>query len=172
MSGKTFEGTDAALLAAFLLIASLGTWNSCLLFNDGIVFLSVGWLGDAWDLYFRQFASRIAAMLPTFGPAWLARWAFGLSSSTYIIVAHALYFAVPLGLWLAIRCRATARVLAAVPRCCAGAGLFPNGTDCRRGLWMIWVAVLADAARPVRQAAVATIGLGLAMAFTHQRWPS
>jgi hypothetical protein len=32
---------------------------------------------------------------------------------------------------------------------------------------MIWVAVLADAARPARQTAVATIGLGLAMAFTH-----
>jgi hypothetical protein len=168
VSRKTFEGTDVALLAAFLLIASLGTWNSCLLFNDGIVFLSVGWLGDAWDLYFSQFASRAAALLPAFGPAWLARWAFGLSSGTYIIVAHALYFAVPLGLWLAIRAveprRAFSRLYLAVVLVLV---YFPTELIVGAGLWMIWVAVLADPSRPIRQTAVATIGLGLTMALTH-----
>ena len=47
MSWKTLDGSDVALLAAFILSAALGTWNSCLLFNDGIVFLPVGWQGDA-----------------------------------------------------------------------------------------------------------------------------
>ena len=49
MNRQPLDRCDIALLAAFMLIANLGTWNNCLLFNDGIVFVSVGWLGDAWD---------------------------------------------------------------------------------------------------------------------------
>ena len=168
MNLKTLEGTDVALLAAFVLSAGLGTWNSCLLFNDGIVFVSVGWLGDAWDLYFSQFAGRAAAMLTTFGPAWAARWAFGLSAGAYVILAHVLYFAVPLVLWLALRAvepqRAFSRLFLATTLVLI---YFPTELIVGTGLWMIWAAVLADPARPGRHVALATVGLGLAMAFTH-----
>jgi len=52
------DRTDTALLAAYLLLAVLGTWTSCLLVNDGAVFLSAPWLGNTWELYFSQDADR------------------------------------------------------------------------------------------------------------------
>jgi hypothetical protein len=168
MSWKTLDGSDIALLAAFVLSAGLGTWNNCLLFNDGIVLVSVGWLGDAWDLYFNQIAGRTVSTFTTFGPAWLARWAFDLSSDPYIVLAHVLYFAVPLGLWLAIRAvepqRAFSRLYLATTLVLI---YFPSELIVGIGLWMIWVALLADPARSIRQTTVATLGLGLVMAFTH-----
>src|SRR5690242_13251415 len=94
---------DALLLAAFAVTAGLGIWTDCLLINDGAVFLLAGWLGDAWDLYFNQSASRGLSILAAFGPIWLLRWAFDLPSSIYVSLGHALYFAVPLVLWLLIR---------------------------------------------------------------------
>ena len=42
--------SDMVLLAAFLLAAGLGTGTRCLLVNDGAVFISAGWLGNAWHL--------------------------------------------------------------------------------------------------------------------------
>src|SRR5262245_43447151 len=103
MTRKALDSCDIVLLAAFIVAAALGIWNNCLLLNDGAVLLSAGWLGDAWDLYFTQIAGRTVSTFATFGPAWLVRWAFDLSPGTYIVLAHALYFAVPLGLWLVIR---------------------------------------------------------------------
>src|SRR5690242_11495390 len=90
---------DCLLLLAFLAVAVLGTATSCLMVNDGAVFFAAQWLGDAWDLYLRQVASRGLSVLLTFGPAWAARSLFGLSSGTFIVLAHALYFAVPLAFW-------------------------------------------------------------------------
>ena len=43
---------------AFVLAAILGTLGHSLLVNDGAVFVAASWLGNAWDLYFRQLASR------------------------------------------------------------------------------------------------------------------
>src|SRR5262249_29437041 len=97
------DRSDGALLAPFPPVALLGTWTRCLLAKDGAFLLSVGWLGDAWDLYFKQIATRGVSTLLAFGPAWAARSALGLSSDAYIVLAHALYFAVFLALWLAIR---------------------------------------------------------------------
>jgi hypothetical protein len=168
MSWKTLDRSDIALLAAFILSAGLGTWNNCLLFNDGIVLVSVGWLGDAWDLYFNQIAGRAVSTFTTFGPAWLVRWTFDISSGTYIILAHALYFAVPLGFWLVIRAvepqLAFSRLYLAIVLVLV---YFPTELIVGTGIWVIWAALLADPARPARQTAVATVGLGLAMAFTH-----
>jgi hypothetical protein len=189
MSWKTFDRNDTALLAAFVVIAGLGTWNNCLLFNDGIVLVSVGWLGDAWDLYFNQIAGRAVSTFTTFGPAWAARWAFDLSPGTYIVLAHTLYFAVPLALWLVIRAiepqRAFSRLYLATTLVLI---YFPSELIVGVGLWTIWIALLADPARSLRQVVVATLVLGLLMAFTHpfamavrspaaywqrpQRWPS
>jgi hypothetical protein len=168
MGWKTLDRSDIALLAAFILSAGLGSWNNCLLFNDGIVLVSVGWLGDAWNLYFNQIAGRAISLFTSFGPAWLIRWVFDLSSGTYIKLAHLLYFAAPLALWLAIRAvepqRAFSRLYLATMLVLI---YFPTELIVGSGIWMIWAALLADPARHVRQIAIATIGLGLAMAFTH-----
>ena len=69
MRRPTFDACDAVLLAAFALTAALGTWTSALLVNDGTFLLSVGWLGDAWDLYFNQLAERSVSTMVTFGLA-------------------------------------------------------------------------------------------------------
>jgi hypothetical protein len=168
MTKKTLDACDIALLAAFIFAAGLGTWNYCLLFNDGAVLLSVGWLGDAWDLYFNQIAGRAVSTFATFGPAWAARWAFDLSPGAYTILAHALYFAVPLGLWLVIHAvepqRAFSRLYLATTLVLI---YFPTELIVGIGIWTIWAALLADPARSIRQASVATLGLGLLMAFTH-----
>ncbi len=100
---KLLERCDVTLLAAYLLVAALGTWQSCLLVIDGAVFLTAAWLGNAWDLFFDQIAGRAMSTLFQFGPAWLLRPAFGSSSQAFLVVAHALYFTAPLGLWLVLR---------------------------------------------------------------------
>jgi len=58
---------DAALLAALALAAIFGTWTSILMVNDGSVFLSAGWFGNSWDLYFSQNADRWLATYVTSG---------------------------------------------------------------------------------------------------------
>lgn len=159
---------DAALLAALAWAAVFGTWNQCLLVNDGAVLLSVGWLGDAWDLYFDQIAGRAVSTLLAFGPAWAARWAFGLSSDTYIILAHALYFATPLVLWLVLRTVEPHRIFSRLYLAIVLALIyFPSELIVGIGLWMIWAALVADPGRGPRQVAIVTLVLGLAIAFTH-----
>ena len=144
MSWKTFDRCDIALLAAFILSAGLGTWNNCLLFNDGIILVSVGWLGDAWDLYFNQIAGRAVSTFTTFGPAWLVRWAFDISSGAYIILAHALYFAVPLVFWLVIRAvepqLAFSRLYLAVVLVLV---YFPTELIVGTSTWVIWAALFS-----------------------------
>ena len=103
LSVSPMARSDKGLLAAFLLAAVLGTWTRSLLLNDGAVMMSVGWLGDAWHLFFDQITGRAVAVLTLFGPAWAARAAFGLDASTYMTMAHVLYFAVPFVMWLALR---------------------------------------------------------------------
>src|SRR5260370_30473200 len=95
--------SDKALLGVFLLAALLGAWTRGLLLSDGGILMSVGWLGDAWHLYFDQITGRAISVLMLFGPAWAARAVLGLGASAYMTVAHILYFAVPLVLWLALR---------------------------------------------------------------------
>lgn len=159
---------DGALLAAFAVIALLGTWNSCLLVNDGGVQLSAGWLGNAWDLYLSQLSGRAVALLVTFGPAWAARWTFDLGPATYITVAHVLYFAVPLLLWLAIRTIEPHRTFSRLYLATALALVyFPTELILGAGLWMIWVAVVADPTRSMRQVALTTLLLGLTMGLVH-----
>ena len=68
---------DAALLAAFALIAVLGTWQKGLLVNDGAVYLTAAWLGNAWDLFYSQNTGRAVSTLLQFGPAWAMRPLFG-----------------------------------------------------------------------------------------------
>jgi hypothetical protein len=160
--------SDIALLAAFALVAVLGTWTRCLLVNDGAFLLSVGWLGDAWDLYFKQIAGRGVSTLLAFGPAWAARSALGLSSDAYIVVAHVLYFAVFLGLWLAIRWVEPSRLFSRLYLATMLAVVyFPTETLVGVGLWMIWAALVADPARSRAAAFAATVCFAPVLAFTH-----
>src|SRR5258708_19595601 len=92
MIHQPLDRCDVALLAAFILTAALGTWNSCLLINDGAFLLSVGWLGDAWDLYFNQLAEPSVSTLFAFGPQPVPPSALYLSSVSSIPFSHFLSF--------------------------------------------------------------------------------
>ncbi len=107
------ERTDWALLTAYLLAAALGTWQSCLLVNDGAIYLAAAWLGDAWDLFFNQNTGRAVSTLFQFGLGWALRPIFGFSSAAFVAVAHGLYFAGPLILWLILRAVEPQRVFRA-----------------------------------------------------------
>src|SRR5471032_2978032 len=165
---RRFEACDFALLAAFITMTVLGTWNRALLLNDGAYFLSVGWLGDAWDLYFSQFVGRAIPLLFSFGPAWAFRWAFTPSAATYMTLAHLLYFAAPLCFWLAIRAvepqRAFSRLYLATMLALV---YFPSEVVIGAGLWTVWAALLADPARSRTQAVSMTLAFALILAFTH-----
>jgi hypothetical protein len=136
--------------------------------NDGAVFVAAQWLGDAWDLYLRQVASRGLSVLLMFGPAWAARSLLGLSSGTFVVLAHALYFAVPLTFWGLIRAiephPAFARLYLTISTAMV---YFPSELIVGIGLWMIWAAIVASPGRRASRTVLATLGLGLAMVFTH-----
>lgn len=162
------ERSDKALLAAFLAAAALGSLVQCLLVNDGAIFIAVGWLGNAWDLYFSQFASRAVAMYLSFGPAQLVLRAFPLSAGTFVALSHILYFAVPLTLWLILRAIEPHRLFSRLYIAGVLALLFfPSELIVGSGLWMIWLALATDARRTTREVVLATAILGAALIFTH-----
>jgi hypothetical protein len=164
----SLERTDWALLSAYLLAAVLGTWTGALLVNDGAIFLAAGWLGDSWNLYFSQDADRVVSMLLTYGPAWVARAAFDLSSSTYIALAHVSYFAVPLGLWLLLRATETQRLFSRLYLAITLPMIyFPTEQIHGIGIWLIWLALVSDPVRPIRQAVTITVPLGIVLGLTH-----
>jgi hypothetical protein len=162
------EPSDAALLAAYLLAAALGTSTGCLLLNDGAVFLTAIWLGDAWDLYFGQFAGRALALLLSFGPAWAARRLVDLPSAVFVPLAHVLYFAVPLAIWLVLRSIERQRVFSrlqlaiALPLVC-----FPSELVVGTGLWLIWLCLVCERTGGWRPALAVTLPMGAVLVFTH-----
>ena len=166
---RVFGPSDMALLAAFLFAAVLGTWTRCLMLEDGAIILSAGWFGSTfWDLYVSQIASRAAAVLAMHGPAWLARAAFDLDAETYLTLAHALYFAVPLVLWLGLRAVERDRVFSRLYLALALAMIyFPAELIFGIGVWLIWLALVSDPARSIGSVALATLLLGAVMAFSH-----
>jgi hypothetical protein len=103
-----------------------------------------------------------------FGPAWVARAVLGLGASAYMTVAHALYFAVPLALWLALRAierdRLFSRLYLAIVLVLM---YFPSELIVGVGLWLIWLALVSDPARSTRGVVLATVLFGATMAFTH-----
>ena len=160
------ERSDKALLAAFLLAAGLGTWTHCLMHDDGAVILRLaGWqpLGSA-----SQIASRAVAVLAMHGPAWLARAAFDLDAGAYLTLAHVLYFAVPLVLWLVLRAVERDRLFSRLYLAIALAMIyFPTELIFGVGVWLIWLALVSDPARSTAGVVLATLLLGAVMAFSH-----
>lgn len=167
-STKRLDPCDAALLAAFVLIAVIGTLQKCLLVNDAAVYLAAAWLGNAWDLFYSQNTGRLVSTLLQFGPAWLLRPAFGGDAGAFMSTAHALYFAVPFGLWLIVRAVEPQRIysrlyLAVVLVLIQFTSEMVQGI----GLWTIWLALMADPARPPRSKAVASVLMAAILALTH-----
>jgi hypothetical protein len=168
VEGRLLDRSDKALLAAVLLAAGLGTWTHCLMHDDGAVILSSGWLGSLWDLYASQIASRAVAVFAMHGPAWLARAAFDLDAGAYLTVAHVLYFAVPLVLWLVLRAVERDRLFSRLYLALALAMIyFPTELIFGVGVWLIWLALVSDPARSTAGVVLATLLLGPVMAFSH-----
>jgi len=162
------ERSDKALLAAFLVAAGLGTLGHCLLVNDGAVFVAASWLGNAWDLYFRQVASRAVSTYLEFGPAQLVLRMAPLSASAFDRLVHVLYFAAPLALWFCLRTIEPHRVFSRLYLAVVLALLyFPSEGIVAVGVWLIWLALASDARRGVGQVAMATALLGVTLVFTH-----
>lgn len=162
------QRTDGFLLGAYLVVAALGTWSHCLMHDDGAVIVAAGWLGNFWDLYVSQIPDRAVAVLVMHGPAWLARVAFDLDSATYVTVAHALYFAVPLVVWLVLRAVERDRLFSRLYLAFVLPMLhFPTELIFGVGVWLIWLALVTDPARSTRGIVQATLLLGAVMVFTH-----
>lgn len=160
--------SDKALLAAFLLAAAVGVWTRCLMHDDGAVILSAGWFGSLWDLYASQTPSRAVAVLAMHGPAWLARIVFALDAGAYLTLAHLLYFAVPLILWLTLRAVERDRLFSRLYLALALAMIyFPTELIFGVGLWLIWLALVSDPERSTAGVVLATLLLGAFIAFTH-----
>lgn len=162
------EQTDWALFSAFLLAAALGIWTSCLLVNDGAVYLAAAWLGNAWDLFFDQNKGRVVSTAIIFGPAWALRASSGISPEAFMVAAHVLYFAGPLVLWLLLRAVEPQRLFSRLYLAVVLAMVyFPTEQISGIGIWMVWLALVTDPRRTTRQAAIATVLLGIVLAFTH-----
>ncbi|MFI5029648.1 MAG: hypothetical protein ACHQPH_02985 [Reyranellales bacterium] len=162
------DRSDWALLAAYLLAAALGTWTRCLLVHDGAILLTAGWLGDAWDLYFSQNASRAVSTLLSFGPVWLVRRAFGPSAGTYMVLGHVFYFAMALVPWRVLRAIEPHRLFSRLYLAVTLAMIyFLAEVVFGVAFWLMWLAVIVRPARTTAQIALATLLLGIAMAFCH-----
>lgn len=163
-----FDRTDAALLGAYLLAAALGTWTNCLLFHDGAVYLTAAWLGDAWDLFYSQFPTRVVSTLLEFGPAWALRSGTTLSSDAFMLAAHILYFAGPLALWLVLRAvephRVFSRLYLAITLMMI---YFISEMIAGLGLWLIWFALLTDPGRARVTKIAVTLAIAPLLIFTH-----
>ncbi len=168
MDRSVLDRADGALLAAYLLMAVLGSWTQCLLVNDGAVYLAAAWLGNTWDLFFDQNTARTVSTFFQFGAAWALRPLFGGASTTFMIAAHALYFAGPLVLWTILRAvepqRIYSRLYLAITLMMI---CFTSEMIAGMGLWLIWLAILADPLRSTRAKTAVTLVIAPLLAFTH-----
>jgi hypothetical protein len=168
MDRPGIEGADGALLAAYLLVAALGTWTQCLLVNDGAVYLAAAWLGNAWDLFFDQNTARAVSTFFQFGLAWAVRPLFGSASTAFMLVSHALYFAGPLVLWSVLRSVEPARIYSRLYLAVTLMMIyFTSEMVAGIGLWLIWLAIMADPFRSRRAKAAVTILVAPLLAFAH-----
>ena len=119
-------------------------------------------------LLYDQNTGRAISTLLQFGPAWALRPVFANTPDAFMVVAHALYFAVPLVLWLILRLVEPQRLFSRLYLAIVLALVFFTSEMVQGiGLWMIWFALLADPARSRGPKAVATLLLAPVLAFTH-----
>jgi hypothetical protein len=99
---------------------------------------------------------------------WLARRALGLSANAYMLLGHVFYFAMALVPWLALRAiepwRLFSRLYLAVTLAMI---YFLAEVVFGVAFWLIWLAMIVPPARTTAQIVVATLVLGLVMAFCH-----
>jgi hypothetical protein len=165
---RRLDPCDAALLAAFAMMAILGTWQRSLLVHDTAVYLAAAWLGNAWDLAYGQFPSRAVSSLLTFGPAWALRVAFAPSFEAFVILAHGLCFMALLVPWLIVRAVEPQRIFSRLYLAMVlPLAYFPSEIIIGTGLWMIWIAVLANPVLPRMAKRCATAVIAPALIFTH-----
>jgi hypothetical protein len=132
------------------------------------IIIAAGWLGDFWNLYASQIPERAASVLVMHGPAAATRAAFDLGAGTYVTLAHALYFAVPLILWLVLRAVERDGLFSRLYLALTLPMLyFPTELIFGLGVWLIWLALVSDPARSTAGIVVATLLLGGIMIFTH-----
>ena len=162
------QWVDWALIVSYLIGAVLGTATSCLMVHDGAVLLTAAWLGNAWDIYFSQNASRAVSTLMMFGPIWGLRRALDLSSGAFIALGHCLYFTGPLLLWAVLRVLEPNRLFSRLFLAMALALVyFLTELVIGAAFWMMWMAVVANPERSDRIVAIATVVLGAGMALSH-----
>jgi hypothetical protein len=163
-----FDRVDAALLGAYLLVAALGTWTSCLLFHDGVVYLTSAWFGDGWGLFYRQFPTRLVSTLIEFGPVWCLHALFSLPSDLFILFSHILYFAGPLGLWLVLRAVERDRIVSRLYLSIVLAMIyFISELVAGFGLWLIWLVLLAMPERSIVSRIAVSALFAPLLALTH-----
>lgn|GEM_PF-2236349 len=168
MRRRDFDRTDAALLAAYLVVAALGTSTRALLFHDGAVYLTAAWLGNAWDLFYGQFPTRAVSTLIEFGPVWALRNVAPLSSDGFVLAGHLFYFAGPLALWLILRAVEPDRVLSRLYLAVVLVMVyFISEMIAGLGLWLIWFALLAAPGRSRSVRIAATLLIAPLLIFTH-----
>src|SRR5918993_923508 len=130
--------------------------------------LLAAFIGNAWDLFYDQNTGRAISTLLQFGLAWALRPVFDNTPDAFMVVAHALYFAGPLVLWLVLRLIEPQRLFSRLYLAVALALVFFTSEMVQGiGLWMIWFALLADPARSRGAKAVTTLLLAPVLAFTH-----
>lgn len=136
--------------------------------NDGAVVLTAIWFGDPWGLYLSQIASRAVSTMLMFGPTWAVHSLIGLPAPVFLPVAHALYFCAPLVPWLLIR---RFELHPALSRLFLAAALplvyFLTEVTASMGLWLAWLAIAASPKRTPAEIALATVGFGIALVFSH-----
>ena len=159
---------DAALLVAFAVLVAVYTRQASLLFADGAVSLAAAWLFDFWDLLLAQVPTRAVGLMALYGPAWVLRWALGPAAETYVVVAHILYFGVPLLLWLVIRAVQSHPAFARLYLCLALMLVFyPSELIVGLGIWLVWAAIVAKPGRSRAAVVLVTAGFAVPLAFTH-----
>lgn len=165
---RQLDRCDLALLGAYVVVAGLGTWQSCLLVNDVAVYLAAAWLGNAWDLAYGQVPSRAIATLIAFGPGWAVRVLSDPSPAVFVAMAHLLCFAALLVPWLMLRAVEPQRLFSrlylamVLPLTC-----FPSEIIVGTGLWMLWLAVIAVPQRSRAAQLLATILIAPTLVLTH-----
>ncbi|WP_147156515.1 hypothetical protein [Reyranella soli] len=163
-----FELPDLALLGTLLIVAVIGSSQMSLMVIDAAAHITAAWLGNAWALFYDQVTGRAVSTLLAFGLAWALGGLVDMPARVFVIVAHVLYFAVPLVFFLVLRAVELQRIFSRLYLAAALVLVFFNSEQIAgMGLWMIWLAVLDHPQRSRQAKAITTIVIAPLLVFTH-----